>query len=70
MLQMQHCLGTFSPHDASLIRVGNLFRVASHMLKACLGTAPLNQTIEAQFLVVPRRRSTSQVLAAEKPTQS
>ena len=67
--RQQHLL-IFNPQEASLALVGSLFKFASHMLKACLGTAPLNHTVVDHALEVLRGRRTSHVRAEEKPLQT
>lgn len=39
---------TCKPHEASLLFVASLSALATHMLKACLGTASLNHITPAQ----------------------
>lgn len=65
--QRQHSVEMFRPHDASLCLVGNLLRCVIHILKACFGIAPLNQTEDAQALTSLLGLKTSHVLEAEYP---
>ena len=65
----QQSVVVVTPQAASLCLVGNLFRWETHMLKACLGTEPLNHTDLVQSLTGFFGLIASQVLAAEKPWQ-
>ncbi|KAF3610436.1 hypothetical protein DY000_02049812 [Brassica cretica] len=66
----QQAVCMFKPQEASLTFVGSRLRFASHMLKACLGTAPLNHTDLAHTFSSARGLTASQVFEEEKPLQS
>lgn len=64
-LHRQQARVIFIPQEARRVRVGSLFNVASHIVKACLGTAPLYHTIGAQDLAVSRGLMASRVWEEE-----
>lgn len=63
----QHSGETGSPQETNLDLVGSLSNVATHIVKAFLGVAPLNQTEIAQYLTVAFGLKHSQVFEAENP---
>lgn len=64
--QIQHVVWICKPQEASRHLLGNMFKFVTHMWKACLWVASVNQICLAMSWISARWCSTSQVFAEEK----